>query len=179
MGANDGDSDESPIHEVAVAEFRMDLTEVTVAAYRACVDAKKCSAPDTFHAACNWGRAGQDRHPVNCVTWDQAREFCNWAGKSLPTEAQWEYAARGTDGRTYPWGNDEPTNRACWLRREWRGTCEVGSFSPGDSPFGVKDMAGNVFEWTESHYSENYSKPRDVDARVIRGGTWGDLTRDI
>ncbi len=170
MGSEDGDVDERPVHNVTLASFEMDVTEVTVKAYKACVDAGRCSKPDTG-GFCNWGRVHRDTHPVNCVDWTQARAFCSWAGKRLPTEEEWEYAARGTDGRTYPWGNDaHDATRLCSTRSQ--GTCEVGQFLPGDSPFGLHDMAGNVWEWTGSRYC-SYSKPGCSEAaHVHRGGSW-------
>jgi formylglycine-generating enzyme required for sulfatase activity len=169
MGSNDGDEDEKPVHSVTVDAFELDLTEVTVAQYRACVKAGKCDAPEG--SGCNWDESDRDDHPVNCVNWDQARTYCGWAGKRLPTEEEWEYTARGTDGRTYPWGNESPSEQLCGKQAS---TCKVGSFPTGNSPFGVKDMAGNVWEWTDTTYCNSYAKnaPCEV-ARVVRGGGWG------
>ncbi len=208
MGSNDGDADEKPVHSVRVASFEMDLTEVTVAQYAACVSAGGCQpAPTTvdwngitddqrriFSEACNGNRSDRQNHPVNCVTWNQADTYCRWARKRLPTEEEWEYGARGTDGRTYPWGNSAPGPRllnACgsecvaWARERgqswsamyqaddgWATTAPVGSYPSGDSPFGLHDMAGNVWEWTASGYSADYSKNRTTDNFVGRGGSW-------
>ena len=210
MGSNDGAADEKPVHSVRVASFEMDLTEVTVAQYAACVSKGGCQpAPTTidwngitdekrriFSEACNGNRSDRQNHPVNCVTWNQANTYCRWAGKRLPTEEEWEYAARGTDGRTYPWGNGAPGPRllnACgsecvaWARERgrswaamyqaddgWATTAPVGSYPSGDSPFGLHDMAGNVLEWTASRYSADYSKNRTTNAFVARGGRWDD-----
>ncbi len=179
MGSPDGvgEKDEHPRHQETVAAFEMDVTEVSTDAYEACIAAKGCTPPDDYGIYCN-RRRHQGNHPINCVIWNQAEAHCAWAGKRLPTEVEWEYAARGTDERVYPWGNDEPANQPCWNRLESRqGTCEVGS-SPGDtSPFGVRDMAGNVYEWTSSLWSKDYNSPRDSPApqsfRVTRGSAWG------
>ncbi len=169
MGSSDGAANEKPVHRVSVAAFAMDVTEVTTAAYTACVRAGRCTAAGTGEI-CNYGRSGKDNHPINCVDWDQATAYCASVGKRLPTEEEWEYGARGTDGRRYPWGNEEPGARACWAQRAARSTCSVGSYASG--VFGLKDMAGNVYEWTASGYSDDYTRNR-VDAdRVSRGGGW-------
>ena len=169
MGSDDGESDEKPVHAVAVRGFCMDETEVTVEAYARCVSAGSCTKPNTGWN-CNWDRSAKGKHPINCVNWHQAEAYCKWAGKRLPTEEEWEYAARGTDGRKYPWGNEEPRSQLCW--RRFVGTCAVGSYASGDSPFGLHDMAGNVWEWTSSGYSEDHSKSRADTYRVHRGGSW-------
>lgn len=173
MGSNSGDADEKPVHSVTLGAFCMDATEVTVDMYGACVRGGGCNTSDLNKwGTCNWGMGGMGNHPINCVDWKQASAYCRWANKRLPTEEEWEYAARGTDGRTYPWGNAAPSGQLCWKRSD--GTCRVGSYSGGDSPFGLKDMAGNVWEWTSSGYSEDYSKNRANDTRVNRGGGWSD-----
>lgn len=155
-----GDADSSK--SVAVAAFEMDVTEVTVAAYTACVKASKCAAMPSG-GDCNFGNGSKGNHPVTCGDWNEAQAYCNWAGKRLPTEEEWEYAARGTDGRTYPWGNEAPDSQLCWKRED--GTCPVGSHPAGRSPFGLDDMSGNVWEWTSSD-------PDASTARVLRGGAW-------
>jgi formylglycine-generating enzyme required for sulfatase activity len=171
MGADDIDA-AKPVHSVTVAAFSMDRNEVTVAAYRGCTS---CSAPDTGEY-CNWGKGGRDNHPINCVDWNQATAYCSSVGKRLPTEEEWEYAARGTDGRQYPWGNTEPSTQLCWSRNgegKPNSTCSVGSYPAGRSPFGLNDMAGNVWEWTSSPYC-SYSNPGCTNSdRVLRGGCWG------
>jgi formylglycine-generating enzyme required for sulfatase activity len=192
MGSNDGEADEKPVHRVSVAGFAMDVTEVTTAAYTACVRAGRCSAAST-DGYCNYGHSDKNNHPINCVDWGQATAYCASVGKRLPTEEEWEYAARGTDGRKYSWGNEEPGTRACWSRWSnvrpidpWgnkEGTCSVGSCSSG--VFGLKDMNGNVWEWTSTVHSIDYSNSRadtalrtrpvpleEMDARVRRGGGW-------
>ncbi len=178
MGSNDGAADEKPAHQVSVAAFCMDTTEVTTAAYTACVQSGKCTAADTG-ASCNAGVAERGNHPINCVDWTQATAYCEAQGQRLPTEEEWEYAARGTDSRTYPWGNAEPSNQLCWNgesnnlgKGNRQSTCTVGWFSQGNSPFGLADMAGNVWEWTSSGYSVNYTAERVTALRVYRGGGW-------
>jgi formylglycine-generating enzyme required for sulfatase activity len=180
MGSASGEGyhDEHPRHLVRVAAFQMDRTEVTVAAYDACVREGQCTAAARAGESgfCNDGYTDRAKHPVNCVDYDQAAAFCRWAGKRLPTEEEWEYAARGTDGRAWPWGDEPASNQLCWelgsSGSKAPKTCEVGSFPRGDSPFGLHDMAGNVWEWTSSGYSTDYSKARDDAAKVYRGGSW-------
>lgn len=167
---------EHPQHRVHANAFCMDRTEVTVAAFRRCVDAGGCTQPDAYaprdNPYCNWGHSGNESHPVNCVDWNQARAYCQWTGLSegarrLPTEAEWEYAARGGDGRRYPWGGEAPSSeRLCWSRSD--GTCPVGGFSRGRSPFGLDDMAGNVWEWVEDVYNPRAygARPEGFNARV-------------
>jgi formylglycine-generating enzyme required for sulfatase activity len=172
MGSVNGGLDERPVHSVTVADFLMDKTEVTVAAYEACVSFESCKAAET-DTGCNSGRPDRANHPINCVDWKQASDFCGWAEKRLPTEEEWEYAARGAKGWKYPWGNAEPSNQLCWGREVGdKGTCPVGAFSRSDTPTGLSDMAGNVWEWTSSAYSDDYSRPRRAERFVVRGGTW-------
>jgi formylglycine-generating enzyme required for sulfatase activity len=181
MGSDDGDKDEKPVHEVKVAAFELDETEVTVKAYEACVTARKCTPPNKG-GDCNWGRADRADHPVNCVDFEQATAYCASVDKRLPTEEEWEYAARGTDGRRFPWKGGDPTNQLCWNgegnelgKGKHPSTCPVGSYPAGASPFGILDMAGNVWEWTSAAYCP-YDKPDCGDARkVIRGGAWNNL----
>ncbi len=177
MGAGNPKGVDGP-HPVTVATFWMDRTEVTVAAYDRCVAAGACTAPAPIDGwPCNWGEPGRESHPINCVDWEMAETYCHWAGGRLPTEAEWEYAARGTDGRTYPWGNETPSAQLCWSGIEARaGTCPVGAFAGGNLPFGLADMAGNVWEWTSDCY-RSYSGRRAAGRchdRVDRGGSWGD-----
>ena len=165
------DENREMAREVTVAGFCMDRTEVTTAAYEKCVKSGKCT--ETYmESLCNAGPAGRagvaerENRPINCVYWKQATAYCEAQGLRLPTEKEWEYAARGTDGRLYPWGNAAPKNQLCWdgegndLGKGKRySTCAVGSYPSGNSPFGLADMAGNVWEWTSD---------------TTRGGSWRD-----
>jgi formylglycine-generating enzyme required for sulfatase activity len=174
MGCNESvDSecfdDEKPGRSVDVAAFRIDKTEVTVAQYRRCVDAGSCSADGLNGGGCNWGQPDRDQHPINCVDWSQAGQYCQWAGKRLPTEAEWEKAARGTDGRKYPWDNTGFSGAGRVANIQSGGTTPVGSFPDGKSPYGALDMIGNVWEWTASDY--------DAANKVVRGGSWNNAPR--
>ena len=152
-----------------VASFSIDVTEVTVDAYAACVRAGNCSKPND-DGRCNWGKSDRGNHPVNCVDWQQAKAFCGWAQKRLPTEQEWQRAAESAQGRTYPWGEAAPSNQLCWRPTSHdEGTCAVGSFPSGDSAQGVKDLSGNVWEWTDSCDDSSCS------ARVYRGGGWSSV----
>lgn len=177
MGSNDGFVAERPVHPVEVTTFWMDETEVTVDAYAHCVQAGICSEPRAGED-CTWKNRERGQHPINCVDWEQSSTFCEWAGKRLPTEEEWEYAARGQEGRRYPWGNTEPETQLCW-RQNSRTTCRIGMFHTGNTSTGLKDMAGNVWEWTASHFCpytlSGYDREGCGEDRVIRGGGWKDL----
>lgn len=184
LGSTDGDADERPIVEARVDPFEIDTVEVSVDAYRACVSVGKCQSPDAG-IYCNWDKPGKGRHPVNCVDALQAEAYCAFVGKRLPSEDEWDYAARGGDGRKYPWKDGPPAAQLCWNgdgndlgKGNRQGTCPVGAFPTGASPSGALDMAGNVWEWTSSPYC-NYDDRacRDV-RRVIRGGGWSNLVPD-
>lgn len=162
MGREGGDEDEAPAHQVKLAVFRMTRTEVTVAQFRKCVEVGRCERPATGER-CNWGRADGLDHPVNCVSWSQGKAFCRWAGGRLPSEAEWEYAAR-SGGRpwTYPWG-EEPASceRAVMLGKKTLGcdrdaTWPVCSRPRGNSAQGLCDLAGNVWEWVADCWHGSY-----------------------
>ncbi|MBI5513253.1 MAG: SUMF1/EgtB/PvdO family nonheme iron enzyme [Deltaproteobacteria bacterium] len=144
-----GEPDEWPRHTVDVPAFSIDRTEVPRSAYDRCVRAGACREARPLDA-----RFERPTLPVVGVSWHQARAYCAWAGRRLPTEEEWEKAARGTDGRTYPWGETYPTNAlAVFGRAEATGSPDpVGSHPRGASPYGALDLAGNVWEWVESPY---------------------------
>jgi formylglycine-generating enzyme required for sulfatase activity len=190
LGSAAGGADEQPVRTVRVDSFELMKTEVTVRQYEACVQEGACTEPAgrRVSAACNWGRPEWGDHPVNCVGWDQARAFAAWAEARLPTEAEWEYAARG--GRraaTYPWG-DAPATCARATMEDGEAGCGAGGTRPvcsvpaGSSQDGVCDLAGNVWEWVQDHHHASYGGgPTDGRAwedgngtrRVFRGGSWG------
>ncbi len=187
-------SDESPQHNVSLSTFAIDTAEVTVAQYKACYDAGTCTAPANSSSSCLWGKTGKDSYPINCVTWAQASAFCSWTatGARLPTESEWERAARSTDGRLYPWGSSAPD---CSLANftPAAGTCfgsarPDGSFPSGNSADGLKDLAGNVREWTGDWYdtnaytsasASNPTGPATGTLRVVRGGGYADADTGI
>jgi formylglycine-generating enzyme len=200
MGASSKDDPlsypkERPQHTVTLSAFEIDRCEVTTADYRACVTAGKCTAPKTTEG-CNFSIAGRDNHPINCVQWEQADAYCKFVGKRLPTEAEWEKAARGGDGRLYPWGNDpKPSCTHAWIDDNggtidggescgMNSTAPVGTKPLGASPYGVHDMLGNVWEWTADWYQLDYyavSPPNDPKGppsgttKVYRGIGWWDV----
>jgi formylglycine-generating enzyme required for sulfatase activity len=157
-----------------VRTFCLDRTEVTVDAYTACAAVGACKKEELECGnAATFGKKGMGAHPINCITWDEADTFCREHGKRLPSESEWEWAARGGDrALTYPWGDEPPADRACWdgagnakgqgLRKA---TCPVGSSPRAASADGVQDLAGNVREWTSTEQDRH---------RVLRGGSWGD-----
>jgi len=167
---------------VTVAPHCLDRTEVTVAAYRKCVEAGACTEPEANSAegpkrACNWKRGKVDEHPINCVDHAQAAAYCKFVGGRLPKDAEWEWSVRGGDkGSKYPWGDDPPDGRACWddpaLDDSPDGTCKVGQFPSGANPGGVLDLAGNVWEWTDG-------EEIPAGSATDRGGGWlnGDARR--
>ncbi len=173
-------------HTVTVGAFRIDKYEVTTRRYTECVKAGVCSMP-TIGGLMYYGIPETANFPINGVNWHQARQFCKWQDKRLPTSAEWELAARGTDGRTYPWGNQEPDCTRTVMDRENAGflgcgtgdTLPVGSRPEGASPYGVMDMAGNLWEWTSDWYDEQYyynsprnnpRGPKNGELKVTRGG---------
>jgi formylglycine-generating enzyme required for sulfatase activity len=183
----DADTDEKPLHAVHLDAYYIDKYEATNALYSACVNAGACNPPvqaDAFTRSSYYGNEEYDEYPVVYVKWNMAKAFCEWRGARLPTEAQWEKAARGTDARMYPWGKEVDCRKANYQGGGngcAGGTSKVGSYESGKSPYGVYDLAGNVWEWVADWYSETYystsaeSNPSGPDAgqaRVLRGGSW-------
>lgn len=169
MGAWGDDSARAP-SKIHMTPFAIDRLEVTVGQYDQCVAARKCTPVDVRAPRCNASRKRRGEQPVTCVDYAQAQAYCAYARKRLPTEEQWEYAARGSDGRAYPWGSEAPSSSSavCAFRLALQeGPCLVGSGAQDKSPFGALDMAGNVFEWTSSLVS-----PTGTNQRVIRGESW-------
>jgi formylglycine-generating enzyme required for sulfatase activity len=171
LPAGEPGSDRSPLRKVYLKAFYIDKYEVTNGQYHKCVAAGGCKdpslitdyAPAFFEAGKKWYRMEtMKNYPVVGITWRQAGIYCEWAGKRLPLGSEWEKAARGTDGRKYPWGNEWDGTRANWddggKTDSYKKLAPVGSFLRGASPYGAMDMAGNVREW--------------VDDAVVRGGSW-------
>lgn len=216
MGSDDGLALERPSHQVVIAPYCIDQFEVSVARYKECSDAGRCKRAGAtnqwddlgdkerkaFDPLCNIrDPIGRQAHPINCVDWEMADKFCREQGRRLPTEAEWEFAARGPDGRRYPWGDEEPAagflnacGRECvaWGAKNgieeksmydaddgFPNTAPVGSFPKGASRYGVQDVMGNVWEWVADWYGA-YAKdeqkepqgPSSGDEKVIRGGAW-------
>ena len=194
MGSDEGDSDERPVHTVYLDAFYIDKTEVTNAQFAQFLNERgnqeeggatwlKVGDEDCLIAESGgqyWPKSGYADRPVVEVTWYGAVAYCEWAGGRLPTEAEWEKAARGVEGRTYPWGEEIDCSYASY------GGCvdettEVGSYPSGASPYGALDMTGNVYEWTADWYDRRYytaspgSNPQGRGSgsfRVVRGGSW-------
>ncbi len=215
MGDDSGFPDERPAHVVTLSRYCIDVHEVTVADYERCVAQGSCTAPsivnqgmtlsDHEHAvldsACTARGGDSKNHPINCVDWSSANAYCRSRGSRLPTEAEWEFSARGPDGRKFAWGNDEPAlgrlnacGKECaeWGRHMqlelgamypgndgWAKTAPVGSFAGDRSRFGVEDTAGNVAEWVADRFGPYASSaqvnplgPNLGSERVVRGGAW-------
>ena len=192
MGSNDGDSDEKPIHTVYLDAYWMDETEVTNAMYAKCVSAGECDQPGGSY----YGNSSYTNHPVVYMDWNDAQNYCRWTGGHLPTEAEWEKAARGgLEGKKYPWGDESPV---CEQRAENgakydnnsncddTGTEKAGNFSANG--YGLYDMSGNVWEWVNDWYDADYyanspssnpSGPSSGNDRVLRGGSWFDNSYNL
>ena len=211
MGSDDGKDDERPVHEMKIDPFCMDLTEVTAGGYNDCTRKGACrpaestvkwtdipdDAKDRDSIGCNAYQSGNERLPMNCISWEDADAYCRIAGKRLPTEAEWELAAAGGDERRrYPWGAEPPSakllntcDRSCSATFEKGGatnhrpliddddgaprTAPVGSYPLGAARYGMLDMAGNVWEWTASPYCTYPEHACSSNYKVFRGGGWG------
>ena len=189
MGSVTGDADEQPVHKVYLDAFFMDLHQLSVAQYARFLEDTHHEAPPEWSLM---NRPQNQNRPVANVNWAEADAYCKWAGKRLPTEAEWEKAARGTDGRTYPWGNAPPTALHANSGKEvWSNHATltpVGMFEEGKSPYGIYDMAGNVWEWVGDWYDQDYYKtsPQQNPTgppmglyKVIRGGSWGSGPKNL
>ena len=190
MGSTEGTSNEQPLHTIYLDAYWIDRTEVTNAQYRRCVEAGVCTLPSERHSVMIFNETPyfdnprRQDYPVVHVSWADADTYCRWAGKQLPTEAEWEKAARGVDGRTYPWGNEwDPGKLNSW-NDGWshHGLMDVGRYPEGASPYGTLDMAGNVWEWVADWYDEDYYShspyrnpagysSADPVLKVMRGGS--------
>lgn len=215
MGARDLNNDARPPHEVTITGFCLDRTEVTTRAYASCVEKGQCEraleqvswegiSPEKkkrYSPFCNASKPDRGEHPVNCVAWPMADNYCKKSGRRLPTEAEWEYAARGSNQRKFPWGDEPPSARllnacgkecALWGAKNaekhatmyndddgFSATAPVGSFPAGAAAHGVMDLAGNVWEWTADYYApytdakqQDPKGPATGDKRVVRGGDY-------
>jgi formylglycine-generating enzyme required for sulfatase activity len=155
---------EHPKFLTRVEDYCLDTYEVTSSSYQACVQSGACSEPRGAQSRCNYGR--REDHPINCVDWGQADTYCKAQGSRLPTELEWEYAARGGEHYlSHSWGDEAPAERACWKRNM---SCPVGSFGAG--AFGLHDMSGNVWEWTRDWFGDYPWPEPSGTSKVFRGG---------
>ncbi|HXQ70614.1 MAG TPA: SUMF1/EgtB/PvdO family nonheme iron enzyme, partial [Pyrinomonadaceae bacterium] len=174
MGSNVGDEYEKPAHKVSVTPFYMDVTEVTCEEYLKFL--KATGRSDPRHWTKQTCPAGAAKQPVTGVDWNDARSYADWANKRLPTEREWEFAARGVLGGTYPWGNEWRSNAANAGDSGAHRLMNVASYPNGKTPTGVMDLIGNAWEWTSSEVvvypGGSLSSPIQQDVRVVRGGSW-------
>jgi formylglycine-generating enzyme required for sulfatase activity len=191
MGSDSGPADEQPAHQVNLEAFMIDRTPVTNAQFAAFLNAlgplnatgeRRFDVDDRdariHRVGAAWiADAGFEDHPVVEVTWRGAHDYCLWQGKRLPTEAEWEKAARGTDGRKYPWGESPPDRTRAHFNAGWNDTMPVGRFPDGASPYGVLDLAGSIWEWVSSAYSPYPYRAtdgrEDFAAPLVRGTRGG------
>ena len=183
-GDPEGEADERPQSVVKIGKpFWMGVCEVTNAQYAACVANGACDPPSdtsSFTQNSYYGNPEYDDYPVIRVSWDQAKAYCEWRETRLPTEAEWEKAARGIAGKIYPWGNEFVADNGNFYEGGIRGTTAVGSFPDGASPYGLEDMAGNAREWVQDYFLAYPGAAEDADPffgednRVNRGGGWFD-----
>ncbi len=191
MGDHDGQYDEKPVRLVTLATFEIQRTEVSMKAYMQCVEAGVCAKPRDV--------SSPPRHPVTGVRWDDARRYCMWRGWRLPTEAQWEKAARGVDQRRFPWGGDDARGgvgrancaEGCTkgapgnVRRDRTNLVDVDANSDGASPYGALNMAGNAEEWVADWYGEGYNydapkqEPKGPEKGVYRSVRGGEHTQEL
>ncbi len=160
----DCEPNEKPGLDVTISDLSVTRTEVTVEQYAACLAAKKCAEPKPgAGAGCTWRAIGKEKHPINCVTQEEAQAFCTWAGGRLPTAQEWEYAAKGGESRVFPWGNEiyDPSKARYGA---FDGTSLAGSHPAGASKHGLQDMAGNVWEWTADKLDDVFVE--------VRGASW-------
>ena len=194
----DNYDDEKPYRKIYIDKFYIDKYEATVEDYKECVKARECKKLPTYQGrlgrVCNWQHKDRLNHPINCLSWEDADKLCKWAGKQLPTEAEWEKAARGVDGRKFPWGNQDATcEYASFHEKDSIGSADwgcgtgitspVGSMPKGVSPYGAMDMIGNANEWVSGWYFDDYYRkaPRKNPpgaksglSRIARGGAFND-----
>ena len=204
MGGKGGDIDEKPEHSIYLDAFWMDQTEATNARYAKCVQLGACTPPQRKNSETRsnyYGNPEYDDYPVIDVDWNQANQYCLWAGARLPTEAEWEKAARGTDGRLYTWGNAFDGTKANFCDKNcsffyanhdyndgYADTAPVGAFNSGRSEYGIFNLAGNVWEWVMDIYDSSYYfdspsmnplGPTMGEYRVLRGGSWFDFDHGL
>ncbi|MBT3922852.1 MAG: formylglycine-generating enzyme family protein [Nitrospina sp.] len=177
MGSNERWDDEAPEHVSSTQVFYIDLNEITNADYFKFVTTTQRTPP--YHWPEGSIPKGKENHPVVYVSWFDANEYCSWAGKRLPTEQEWEKAARGEEGLIYPWGNEWSLDKSNNPYKHSTGTEPVGSYPEGRSPYGLYDLSGNVWEWVDSYYLPHPGNPvtraeYGKDKRVLKGGSWFD-----
>jgi serine/threonine-protein kinase len=173
---------EKPQHTVWLDAFWIDQTDITNSQYQKCVNDGSCQPPECDpQFSGDFSKLHGEQQPVICVDWNQAKTYCDWAGRRLPTEAEWEKAARGTDGRIYPWGNQSPEKSFLnYAGSQIYNTTDVGSYPSGASPYGALDMTGNVRQWVADWFSDTYYRsspnrnpqgPSSGQIKVLRGGS--------